>query len=202
MSINVLQSESYFQTVSVRYFAGIYLSSCTRSPHRSLISIIVWEWSTSSCSDRQKESGNSVVKENSAQVNRDKSRHIFPLPFTTHTTSHPWDTYTFLVKGLIVPHTDRSLTHYTALLALVGERQRRALISIVISGVVHSLHAWWGSLMLAWMLTSCCLFIHFTTDWWVSGLCLSDQNKSAPFFLYGWITTVWLPDSLLTNVRW
>lgn len=81
---------AYFQTERVRYFAGMYRSSCTRSPQRSLISIKVCEWRTSSCSERQKESGDNAVKEDVWE--RAKSSwfvtHIPPSVFNTHTQAH------------------------------------------------------------------------------------------------------------------
>lgn len=98
---------SYFQTLSVRYFAGTYLSSCTRSPHRSLISIWVWEWSTSSCSDRQKESGNNAVKENTVWENTSsrwrEMKYFKHLSINIQNTlaHNPQDTYTLLIKRAI-----------------------------------------------------------------------------------------------------
>lgn len=120
-------SESYFHTESVRYFAGTYRSSCTRSPHRSLISIKVWEWSTSNCSDRQNESGNNGVKEESPGDKTQYRANTSVSIQNTHTSF-----YTVGKRGICAQH--RLLFDRLHCRVLVEERQfRDVLISIVIS---------------------------------------------------------------------
>lgn len=155
-------SYSYFQTVSVRYFAGTYRSSCTKSPHRSLISIKVWEWSTSSCRDRQKESGTSVVKEDTVWAKQKyrwterKQHRSTHLPINIQNTLISSKHIRFVGKRGICAQHRLLIDTVVALLALVGERQSRdVLISIVISTVMLSLHAWLGSSVVAWTLTNC-----------------------------------------------